>query len=930
MPAEGIERLLRATAALARVETEGDAALLAADLALSLLEADRVQVMCAQEPGSLRFVSRGERNIPDGLEDVVVDAATEPSGTALAVRTGETLFIADARSSPLISPRLNRLLRPTSMVFIPLPGEGGFLGAIVAIWDAAREELDPFSRRAAEVLSAEAGRALERTREAERLARDLVERRVAEAVLRRERAFLGLLKAIAVAANEARTVDEALQRTLDEVCAYTGWPVGHVYLPGEAGAFVPSELWHLEDEGLHPFRELTQRTPLPPGVGLPGRVARSGEAAWVPDVTTDSNFPRAGVAGEVGLRAGLGFPVLAGGEVVAVLEFFTSERLEPDETLLELATHLGSQLGRVVERRRAENALRDSEERTRSIIETAGDAFIGMDDAGRVTDWNRQAELLFGWAREDVIGKLVADVIVPEDLRSAHRNALQRFVDTGQPSILGRRLELEALPRDGRRFPVELTVWATRVGRTYGFSAFVHDISERKRLEGELTHQALHDPLTGHANRTLLLDRMAHALARGERNGDPATVLFLDLDGFKTVNDSLGHAAGDRLLSAVAERLRDCVRPSDTIARLGGDEFALLLEETGTDGGTQVAERITDALSSPFLVDGRQVAARASIGIATGNPGQRTADELLRDADLAMYHAKRLGKGRHAAFEASMHTAAVERLELEADLARGISSGELVVHYQPIVRLDDASLAGMEALVRWNRPGRGLVPPGEFIPVAEESELIIQIGRRVLEDACRQAGVWCGGHRLSSPLRLSVNLSARQLADPGLLDDVEGALAGSGFEPAWLVIEITESMLMEEPESAVKSLGALKRLGVCLAIDDFGTGYSSLSYLRRFPVDVLKIDKTFVAALLGGPEDAALAHAIIRLAHTLQLVTVAEGIETAEQLARLQELGCDYGQGYLFAPPLPAGAMTARIRAAATGAPPAGTARVRS
>jgi diguanylate cyclase (GGDEF)-like protein len=487
-------------------------------------------------------------------------------------------------------------------------------------------------------------------------------------------------------------------------------------------------------------------------------------------------------------------------------------------------------------------------------------------------------------------------------------------VETGEPSILGRRIELEALAHDGRRFPVELTVWATRIGRTYGFSAFIHDISERKRLEAELTHQALHDPLTGHANRTLFLDRMAHALSRGERNGDPTTVLFLDLDGFKTVNDSLGHGVGDQLLCAVGERLNDCVRPSDTIARLGGDEFAVLLEETGIDIGTEVAGRITETLSSPFLVEGRQVAARASIGIASGPAGKRTADELLRDADLAMYHAKRLGKARHAVFEASMHTAALERLELEADLARAITSGEMLVHYQPIVRLADGSLTGVEALVRWNRPGRGLVSPQEFIPVAEESDLIVKIGRQVLEDACRQAGAWCSGHRPTSPLQLSVNLSARQLVDPGLVADVEGALSRSGFDPTLLVMEITESILMEQSDRAMVSIAALKSLGVRLAIDDFGTGYSSLSYLRRFPVDVLKIDKTFIAALVGGPEDAALPRAIIRLAQTLQLVTVAEGIETADQLARLQELGCDFGQGYLFSRPLPADAMTAWLR----------------
>jgi diguanylate cyclase (GGDEF)-like protein/PAS domain S-box-containing protein len=733
---------------------------------------------------------------------------------------------------------------------------------------------------------------------------------------RREHSFLQLLKAIAVAANEAATVEEALQRALDEVCAYTGWAVGHVYLPDGPGMLVPTALWHLEDEGLGPFREATEQTPLPLNIGLPGRVAASGRPAWVPDVTTDPNFPRAEAARQVGIRAALGFPVLLDGEVVAVLEFFTRERLDPDESFLELATHLGTQLSRVVERRRAEDALRAGEERLRAVIETAGDAFIGMDDAGVVTDWNRQAEVAFGWSREEAIGQPVADLIIPERFRSSHRQGLQRFLTTEKSAILGERLELYATTHDNREFPVELSVWCTRVGSTYAFSAFIHDISERKHLEAELINQALHDPLTGLANRTLLLDRIAHALTRSGRSGSPTTLLFLDLDGFKTVNDSLGHAVGDKLLIAVAERLGAGLRPTDTIARLGGDEFAILLEDTGTEAATPIAERLGRSLATPFDVGGREVLARASIGMATGAPGQRAADELLRDADLAMYMAKRKGKGGHAIFEAAMHTAALERLELEADLRRALAAGEILVHYQPIVRLADASLVGMEALVRWNRPGHGLVSPAGFIPVAEETGLILELGRWVLEEACRQVVAWQSDHPLSPPLELSVNLSARQLQDPGLVEQVEETLGHSGLEPSRLVLEITESMLMKEPDTAAERLAALKRLGVRLAIDDFGTGYSSLSYLRRFPVDVLKIDKAFVGAIAAGPEDAALAHAIVRLANTLELGTVAEGIETEEQLAKLRQLGCELGQGYFFARPLASDAMAELLRTA--------------
>jgi diguanylate cyclase (GGDEF)-like protein len=461
-------------------------------------------------------------------------------------------------------------------------------------------------------------------------------------------------------------------------------------------------------------------------------------------------------------------------------------------------------------------------------------------------------------------------------------------------------------------------------------------MDERKRLEDELTRQALHDPVTGLPNRTLLLDRLGHALTRGERGGAPVTVLFLDLDDFKTVNDSVGHAAGDRLLGAVAERLVDLIRPPDTVARLGGDEFAVLLEDTRTVDGVRVARRLGDALDTPFLLDGHQVFARASVGVASGDPGQQTADDVLRNADLAMYIAKGRGKARYAVFESGMHAAVVERLELEADLRQALGRGEFFLRYQPVVRLADGSVVGMEALIRWKRAGGDVVSPDQFIPVAEETGLIRDIGRWVLQEACWQAAAWQAEHTPTPALRLSVNLSARHLQDPGLVKDVEAVLAASGLDPACLVIEITESLLMSEPDVAIQRLGDLKHLGVKLAIDDFGTGYSSLSYLRRFPVDVLKVDRSFVTALGRDPGDAALTHAIVKLGQTLQLRVVAEGIETAAQLAELQALECEYGQGYLFAPPLATDAMSVVLADAAQGTgllppkPPSGDGRLPS
>jgi diguanylate cyclase (GGDEF)-like protein len=404
-----------------------------------------------------------------------------------------------------------------------------------------------------------------------------------------------------------------------------------------------------------------------------------------------------------------------------------------------------------------------------------------------------------------------------------------------------------------------------------------------------------------------------------DRSLGPVTVLVLDLDSFKRVNDSLGHAAGDRLLTSVAERLIDTIRPGDTVARLGGDEFAILLEDTELADGIRIAQRLGEALDRPFPVGGHQVLARASIGVASGDPGAQTADDLLTNADLAMYLAKGQGKARYAVFQAGMHEAAIARLELEADLRRALELGEFVLLYQPVVRLGDRSMVGMEALIRWKRPSGEVVSPDRFIPLAEETGLIREIGHWVLQEACRQAGVWQAEHNPMPALRLSVNLSPRQLEDPEIVKDVERILVASGLAPHCLVIEITESLLISEPDVAVRRLADLKHLGVRLAIDDFGTGFSSLSYLRRFPVDVLKIDQSFVAALGHAPEDAALAHAIVKLGHTLGLRVVAEGIETLAQLTELRELGCEYGQGYLFARPLTAEALSVMLTESGAG-----------
>jgi diguanylate cyclase (GGDEF)-like protein/PAS domain S-box-containing protein len=640
--------------------------------------------------------------------------------------------------------------------------------------------------------------------------------------------------------------------------------------------------------------------PLPETVGanlLALADAGSSQALSLePELLASIDLPESWSAGLV-----LPLPVRGGILGLLLLACPTQSSRQVRGALEALTTQLALALegARLTERIHAQR----SEARFASLVQNSSDLITVVGPDATITYQSPSSEHILGYHPDELLGTRFDRLVAEEDAG----RLLQLLADgSAYARRDGQVIECTLRHRDGevRQFEILHT---NLLGDEHvrGIVLNARDISERKTFEEQLAHQAFHDPVTNLANRALFVERVRHAIGRARREQTELGVMFLDIDDFKTINDSLGHGAGDETLIDVAKRLSDSIRSSDTAARFGGDEFVVLLEDLdSTDTAIEVAERVLEDMRQPLMVAGKELVVRGSIGISI-MPGSSTigADELIRDADAAMYIAKRDGKGGYRMFEPEMHAGVLARLELRADLQRGLDRGQFELHYQPIVRLGDGHVAGMEALLRWQHPERGLVVPGDFIPFAEETGLIVPIGRWVLREACLQAiavqDVWSD----DAPLYMCVNLSVRQLQHSNVIADVRDALDVSGLDPSLLMLEITESMLIEDPEVAVVKLQELRALGVRIAMDDFGTGYSSLSYLSRFPVDVIKMDRSFLRPE-ASQEAADLSSAVVALGSSLSLEVVAEGIELDEQLSRLRDLGCELGQGFHFAHPM--------------------------
>ncbi|MET3726876.1 diguanylate cyclase (GGDEF)-like protein/PAS domain S-box-containing protein [Fictibacillus halophilus] len=543
-----------------------------------------------------------------------------------------------------------------------------------------------------------------------------------------------------------------------------------------------------------------------------------------------------------------------------------------------------------------------SERKFRSVIESANDSIILSDRTGTIISWNKGAELIFGFTEKEALGKNL-EIIIPDKFRKAHKQGMERYLLSGEPKVIGNTVELEGLRKDGSEFPIELSLAAWQEDENVYFSSIIRDITERKRNEKKINQMVYRDPLTGLPNRLLLNDRLSQALELADENKQTIGIMFIDLDRFKYINDTLGHAVGDQLLIEIAKRIQSCVGKNDTVCRQGGDEFIVLIPNTTADEVSKIAQQIVDLFSSSVMVNEQELFVTPSIGIAMYPGDGRDIETLIKNADTAMYRVKEQGKNNFQFYTPEMNEAVTKKMKLEIGLRKALERDEFQIVYQPQIDVETGGIIGVEALLRWHHPEWGTISPAEFIPIAEETGLILQIGEWVLHGACLQNKEWQNAGY--APLRMAVNISSRQFQQSDLVERVSRILRETGLDAQYLELELTESII-QDSKYAVAKMQLLKEMGIHLSIDDFGTGYSSLSYLKTFPIHTLKIDQSFTRNIYADPKDASLVETIIAMAHNLDLKVIAEGVETEEQLQFLQQKQCNEAQGYFFSRPISA------------------------
>jgi diguanylate cyclase (GGDEF)-like protein/PAS domain S-box-containing protein len=728
----------------------------------------------------------------------------------------------------------------------------------------------------------------------------------------REELLLRLEHAVNRSLAEANSLGAALRSAIRAICETEGWDCGrYLRLDERAGVLRLGEAWGIQTEAIRRFLASSRDVTYAPGVGLAGRVWESGQPLWLADIAKDTRAAQQTLIRELGLHGANFFPVFSEAKTIGVLAFNSREVREPEERLLEAMRVISSQIGQFVQRKQAEEVVRESEERFRTLTRLSSDMYWEQDDQHYLTTIAGTGSDQVNVRSFQFVGKKRWEENYP-NMSADDWGKHIAILEAHQPF---RDLELCRLDESGNKIWISISgePLIDPLGTFKGYRGVGKDVTERKKADEQMAFLAQYDTLTGLPNRSLFRDRLEQAMAQATRSGRPVAVLFIDLDGFKLINDTLGHAIGDKLLQEAAARLGECLRRGDTVGRFGGDEFGVVLSDLAKPGDVSlVAQKIITSLARPFELDGHRTFVTGSVGITLYPADATDLGVLIMNADAAMYRAKEHGRNTYRFFTQEMNDRAMQRMQIEASMRRALERSEFVLHYQPKVNVASGAICGIEALIRWAHPEKGLVSPAEFILVLEETGLIVPVGEWVMREACRQIRAWQQTGVKVPPV--AINLSARQFQQKDLEAGLRQIFAETGVDPALLQFEITESLLMKSPEEAARALRGLKGAGVKLSVDDFGTGYSSLAYLKRFPLDELKVDRTFINDIVTDPDNAAITLGIINLAHSLKLTVVAEGVETETQLNFLALHSCDEMQGYYFSRPVPAVELEAMLR----------------